>query len=353
MTERCNLRCAHCYQDDSPAAELGDEALRSVLAQFRALLAEIGRRSGAPTAHITLTGGEPFVRAGFRELLEEVARERQRWSFAVLTNGTTVDRSLARQLAKLGTGFVQVSLEGTPETHDRIRGAGSHARAVAGLRHLVRARVPTMVSFTARRDNWRELPSVIALARALGVGRVWSDRMIPLGHGERDQVLGPEETRELVALLARERAIGGRTEVAAHRALQFPASGGRPYRCSAGIGLLTVLTDGTVVPCRRMPVPVGDLRQSSLSEIWFEAPYLQALREPRVARGCEGCFHERTCGGGLRCLSAAVHGEAFVKDPGCWLNRRDEAGYQASDRSENGDPREDATCPKQPICPRA
>lgn len=323
VTERCNLRCAHCYQEGLPQPELDWEGLLEVLEQFGALLAALARRRGrAPTAHITLTGGEPFVREDFPRLLRAVHAERARWSFAVLTNGTLLDEATVALLSELGAGFVQVSIEGAQVTHDRIRGVGSHALAVDGLRRLARHGVPTMVSFTARVDNYREFPEVAQLGRRLGVGRVWADRMIPLGHGDLDQVLSPEQTRELVSLLARETKRGGRTQVAAHRALQFAADGGAPYRCSAGGSLLTILANGDICPCRRMPTIVGNVRQAPIAETYLGSPVLRDLRgrmEPPA--GCEGCYYARTCAGGLRCLSSAVHGDPFVADPGCWLAR--------------------------------
>jgi len=84
------------------------------------------RAAGWPAArgHITVTGGEPFVRRDFVELLGVLAANRRRLSFAVLTNGTLIDAPVARSLRELGACFVQVSIEGTQATHDRIRGDG-------------------------------------------------------------------------------------------------------------------------------------------------------------------------------------------------------------------------------------
>ena len=109
-----------------------------------------------------------------------------------------------------------------------------------------------------------------------------------------------------------------------HRALQFLVGGGRPYRCTAGDSLITVQPNGDVVPCRRMPLRVGNLLETPLAELYERSPLLRALRDPdRASRGCERCAFARLCGGGLRCLSAAVHGDPFVADPGCWLARNE------------------------------
>ncbi|OAD18962.1 heme d1 biosynthesis protein, partial [Candidatus Thiomargarita nelsonii] len=48
ITERCNLRCAHCYQDNYARDELSFADLLKVLAQFKKLLATLNQRAGKP-----------------------------------------------------------------------------------------------------------------------------------------------------------------------------------------------------------------------------------------------------------------------------------------------------------------
>jgi radical SAM protein with 4Fe4S-binding SPASM domain len=255
----------------------------------------------------------------------------------VLTNGTLIDAALARRLARLGPAFVQVSIDGARASHDRIRGAGQHDRAVTGVKHLVREGVRTLISFTAHRANYREIVDVVRLARRLKVDRVWADRLIPAGCGEsmRRMLLTPAETREFFQLMHREqlrsrRLGGGRTEVAMHRALQFLEAGGRPYHCTAGDSLVAVLPNGDLVPCRRLPIRVGNLVATPLAELYDGSPLLRALRCPdRTSRGCESCFYAKLCRGGLKCLSHAVTGDPFRADPGCWLASTGEAGATA------------------------
>ncbi len=228
ITERCNLRCRHCYQEGYSGTELSLENLDEVLAQYNELLEDWRGKSpgGRVRGHITVTGGEPFVRDDFLDLLKAFAANRRSFSFAILTNGTFIDRVMARRLRQLRPAFVQVSIEGTQATHDRIRGTGNFERTVSAVRHLVRNRIRTMISFSAYRGNYREFPAVAELGRRLGVSRVWADRVIPWGSGNNlhDQVLSPAETREFIrimreAQLPRKHRWFCRTEIAMHRAL--------------------------------------------------------------------------------------------------------------------------------------
>ena len=223
---------------------------------------------------------------------------------------------------------MQVSIEGGEETHDRIRGPGDFRRTVAAIKRLVRFGVPTMISFTAHRQNYREFPEVARLGVKLGVTKVWSDRLIPSmqkGNLSASDGLTPAETEEFFQLMAaakreaRQRWFT-RTEIAMHRALQFLVDGGDAYHCTAGNSLITIMPKGEVYPCRRMPIEVGNVRQQSLREIYYSNALLRQLRDTeKVSTGCEGCAHGARCRGGLKCLSYAVTGDPFRRDPGCWL----------------------------------
>ena len=274
---------------------------------------------------VTLTGGEPFLHPDFRRLAEKVVGSAQ-LDLAILTNGSCVDARTARWLSDLRPAYVQVSLEGPQRLNDRIRAPGAFGTAVRAMRHLVEAGVRTCVSFTASRANYLSFPQVARITRRLGVARVWSDRLVPVGgaHDLRSLTLTPRSTRKLLRLMHAERARSARsgTEVAMFRALQFLEVGGAPYRCSAGDTLLALLPNGDLLPCRRMPIVVGNVYRSSMLGLYERAPLLRRLRNTIVARGCEQCSYASRCRGGLRCLSNAVHGDPFIADPGCWIAAR-------------------------------
>jgi len=326
LTERCNLRCAHCYQEGGTAnAEAGFSDWLAILDQYLSFL-----NASAARGHITLTGGEPLVHSDFAKLVERLVVQRPQVSLAILTNGTLIDADMAGRLRVWRPSFVQVSLDGDRATHDGLRGTGAFDRAVRGLEHLVQEQVTTMVSFTAQRGNFRQFPEVARVARELGVDRLWADRLIPQGSGAAlgDQSLTAEETREFINLMAalratpdspsRSRSAKPRTEIAMHRALQFHC-GGSPYHCTAGDTLVTVMPNGDLYPCRRMPICAGNVLQTPLSQL-YDCELFAALRDrTRVSAGCENCLYAHLCGGGLRCLAYATTGDPFQADPGCWL----------------------------------
>jgi radical SAM protein with 4Fe4S-binding SPASM domain len=320
LSDRCNLRCTHCYQSSFQGEERGLEDWRGLLSDYLGFL----HTQHIAHGHINVTGGEPLALREFPAFMEMLASANERVSCGILSNGTLIDRAMARQLRRWNTHHVQVSIEGTRATHERIRGSGSFDAAVAGVQALVAEGVACVISFTAQRSNWREFPAVAQLGRDLGVTRVWSDRLIPTGQADLAEVLTPAETQAYfrsmrAAQQARPMFWGKRSPVAMHRALQFMESDERAYRCTAGDSLITVMPDGTLYPCRRLPIPAGNVYQTPLA-ILYQSPLFKRLRDPAwVSSGCEHCTYQSICRGGLRCLAHAMTGDLQRADPGCWL----------------------------------
>lgn len=121
----CNLACAYCCAESSPRAaarRLEPDLARAVFGEFRSL----GGRE------LFLTGGEPFLHPQLGELVDAAAGLER----TILTNAMIFGRGRRRELLEAMDRSVtmQVSLDSaTPELHDRQRGAGSWARALAGV----------------------------------------------------------------------------------------------------------------------------------------------------------------------------------------------------------------------------
>jgi radical SAM protein with 4Fe4S-binding SPASM domain len=328
ITDRCNLRCKHCYQKTYSGSEPSYSELLYVVNQFKDLLKIKRKKDNIPIrGQITVTGGEPFVRSDFLDLLKVFSENQKYFTFAILTNGIYIDSDMALHLKHLNPKFVQVSLEGTKETHDDIRGEGSYNRTISALKYLVEEKIRTMISFTAHKGNYREFPDVARLGCKIGVSKVWADRLIPCGSGLglKDQSLSSKETKEFFEIMHKvkgeiQNKWFNKTHITMKRALQFLKDGGRPYSCSAGDTLITIMPNGDLYPCRRMPIRVGNVQEGPLHKLYYETELFRALRDrDRISKGCENCFYSRLCRGGLKCLSYAVSNDQFTAEPGCWL----------------------------------
>ena len=314
ITHRCNLHCVHCYQGDY-AAEMKPDLLREGLEKYLALLHGRGLEG-----QVNLTGGEPLLHPEFWDLAQEIRRENLR--LGVLTNGTLICEETARRLSKLRPCFVQVSLDGTREHHDIIRGAGAFDRALAGIDCLKRNGVRVHVSFTAQKRNYRDFPLLAKVCRKHRVDKLWWDRVV--SSDTQNLALSTEEFAAVSADAARcrrrYRRLHDKSMVSCGRALQFLAAG-RPcrYRCGAGGDLLIYLADGSIMPCRRLPYVIGNIRDGGLEETIAASEIMRRLAKPYVPEGCENCRHSLTCRGGARCVTLAQTGRLNVRDVNCTL----------------------------------
>ncbi|MBF0500263.1 MAG: radical SAM protein [Candidatus Riflebacteria bacterium] len=329
LTDACNLRCRHCYESDAGKNVIARDRFFASLRQCHQLVSNLQRNHPEVSlrCELRLTGGEPLLHPDFFDLLECCGNESSWLDISILTNGTLVTPAIARRIAVAKPLYVQVSIDGAEAMHDGIRGKGSFAAAANGISSMRALDIPVSLAFTAHRANTSDISTVAEFAAKVGVRRIWADRMIPAGRGSafENELLSPEETRSFFQLMRHScdeihTRYGRNTDMSFHRALQFHEGRGKPYRCSAGRSLLTVLADGTIVPCRRLPVPCGSIEDNGLFNAFHDNPFIRSLREFRgPARGCEECLYQGLCEGGLRCLSYAIHGDPFRADPGCWI----------------------------------
>lgn len=89
-TSGCNLRCAWC---DTPYASWNPEGKNQAIDE---LIAEVERH---PTEHVVLTGGEPMIAAGIRELAAEL--KLLGYHLTIETAGTVAPDGIACDLASI------------------------------------------------------------------------------------------------------------------------------------------------------------------------------------------------------------------------------------------------------------
>ena len=131
ITDRCNYRCIYCRTGEHGAQypELGiDEYLRLIR-----LFVDLGIEK------VRLTGGEPLLRTGLVELIQELAQLRTRTGdpldLALTTNGHLLD-TLAAPLQTAGLSRITVSMDAVEApVFERItRIPGSFSKVLRGIR---------------------------------------------------------------------------------------------------------------------------------------------------------------------------------------------------------------------------
>lgn len=108
LTNRCDLRCPHCY-----APKSRDELQFDVVNHWLAELDSHG------TLGVGFGGGEPTLYSDFARLCQHVARETG-LSVSFTTHGHHIDEGLAESLSG-SVNFIRVSMDGVGATYESIR----------------------------------------------------------------------------------------------------------------------------------------------------------------------------------------------------------------------------------------
>jgi len=330
VTRRCNLRCRFCYNLDCLVTSAEDElGLADTIATLDSSRPFWGRN-----ASLSLLGGEPLLAEA--KTLGLIAYARRNGLVPIVsTNGTLVTPDFAREAAKHAADM-QVSIDGAyAETSDRIRGKGSFARAVEGIRTLVAARAHTILSMVCHQGNVAELEAFYELGLRLGVDEV---RFIPLKRLGGAEASGCEpvpldELIDLAVALFRKhpeyRPLTGRDAFSIiASSCQFAVRRG-----SCGTGRQTFLLDanGDIYPCLNTNVPslrVANVRGPgfAFAKVWQESPVLREVRDDTAicsARSaCRNCAVRYWCLGGCRGETLATRGDLRLNAWNCGEQKR-------------------------------
>jgi radical SAM protein with 4Fe4S-binding SPASM domain len=325
ITDRCNLKCIHCYAGSGAGGRDGLES-----GKIHGLIDEHVARGGRA---ITISGGEPLLRADWHEILEHACESLKA---TVNTNGTLITRESAALFARLRP-YVQISLDGpSAEVHDRVRGRGTFDATLRGIRLLQDAGMAErlIVSMTLMKHNIGRAPEMLSFIEKLAIPKL---RFLPLHSQGRarsswssldasvDQYLewydhvyyGWEPQAPTMEVS------GGLTGFL----LYMPAEEGQRW---CGIGnRIVVDTKGDVYPCSLLmdeQFLVGNVNDMSLRDIEMskrlsELTALCVSRKDRI-EACRSCEWKGLCQSACPALSFLERGTFLVADEYCTFRQR-------------------------------
>ncbi len=340
----CALACRHCRASALPARDAGE---LTTAEGFRLIddLVTIGKPI------VILTGGDPFMRPDLPELAAYGVQRGLRVALSPSATALVTTSRLSR-LREIGISMVQVSLDGLEATHDAFRGVpGSFARTLQIMRDIRALGIPLQVGTTVTGPNREDLPGLAELLAELDI-QVWNAFfLVPTGRGQRSDMLNAVETESVLEwlwALSRRQSFRVRTTAAQHyrrvviqherieRGLQpdQPASEvtweatGAGYAFREGVapkqqgvndgnGFAFVSHTGDVCPSGFLEIPVGNVRETSIVELYRHHPLFRRLRDPGQLKGkCSRCAYRAVCGGS-RARAWAVTGDPMASDPLC------------------------------------
>ncbi len=290
----CNLTCEHCFYWRN-LNQRDDLTLDEILALAR----ELG-----PIENLNLSGGEPFLRHEFAEICRFFIRNNGVEQIYVPTNGYFTERTIKALTSILEEPtlklFVcELSIDGTPEYHDRFRGnPKSFAKLLETYEALaeLQARDPRVRIHSISTVTSENLDEIKRLTTYL------YERCPKMDHHNLALIRGERKNPSLVLpdlrayreLYGYARRLWAPREEARYGSLVEPMLQWAKTKtaerqtqvipCRAGVMSGVVYANGDVSFCETLP-PLGNLRQESFRELWF-SPKADAMRRSVHAKEC-------------------------------------------------------------------
>jgi radical SAM protein with 4Fe4S-binding SPASM domain len=335
ITNKCNLRCKHCYQDNYTIdEELSLEEFKTVGNEIFSTL-----HKWKKLGDFSITGGEPFLHPHIIDILNFINSSSDVSRLDILTNGMFITQDIIDKLKCFDKlRYVQISLDGScSDIHDKIRGNGSFDKAMSGIKLLIKNNIEVRLMFTLQRLNMSDVSNIIDVAIKENISGITIERIIPVTDNDK---FTKEEIHSIFKYVSDrsdyEYDKGTTLKILKYRPLWInldpcrakfgmntPIHKDLGGLCSIGLDGVCVLPNGDVLGCRRLPIVIGNLKKDSLEKIWTQSKLLWEIRDKNNLRGkCHSCEYSSRCGG-CRSMAYAYSNDYLEEDPHCWkvINR--------------------------------
>jgi len=298
VTRECNMKCSHCYinaTDKKATDELTTKEAKEVIDQIYQVSSPL----------LILSGGEPLLRPDIFELIEYGAKKGLKIGLG--SNGYLIDDACAKRLKEAGIATVSISIDSSiPQQHDEFRGVkGAWERAVNACKALRKHGVLVQVNTTLTHDNYDQIDDIMALAESVGVENFHLFFLVPTGRGVKLTDISPQKYEDMIKNTF--------AKVHKHRLNVRPSCAPQFMRIAQGMGLdmrqwmrgclagmhyCRIYPNGDVTPCPYLPIKLGNVKEQSFKDIWFNSEVFKNLRNPECLKGkCGACNYKVICGG--------------------------------------------------------
>jgi MoaA/NifB/PqqE/SkfB family radical SAM enzyme/GT2 family glycosyltransferase len=160
ITSKCNLSCKMC---DIPKMQSAGEL---DLKQIKKMIDHLKK---AGIDRISFTGGEPLIRKDIYEILQYAHKKNIRTFLC--SNGTLINEDTVKKIVPY-VSSVNISLDGTKNIHEKLRGKGNFDKAVRAIKLLKKHKIHTTIATVITKENYEDIPNLMKFVAGLGVDAI-------------------------------------------------------------------------------------------------------------------------------------------------------------------------------------
>ncbi len=329
ITLGCNFRCRHCGSSCAEPApdELTTEEALDLADQIGVL----------KPRYLSLTGGEPLMRKDWSLITERLTA--QGIQVCMITNGSLIDEETAEKMERAGLSLVSVSMDGTRQIHNYMRGVDCYDKSKRAYRLLSGTKILRAANTTLVKENLSCLEEMRLELMELGVQKWQLQIGLPVGTLKKNKasVIDPEDLPGVIDFVYEANSKGGIQVTLAESAGYYSKKEAMAARmadplgrlsvfrgCNAGIRSLGILQNGDVTGCTSIRDPrfiEGTVRKRPLWEIWQDEQAFAWRRQMTVQKEQQGfcgrCPYAEVCLGGCTNTKLTTAGSIYKENRYC------------------------------------
>ena len=175
ITNKCNLKCKHCYLGRLDNKELSEKELKKITSSL----------INSNVMEVTVTGGEALLVSSLPKIVALLIQNDIKVN--IFTNALLLD-TFEKKLVKI-LGYLPVekldffiSIDGMEKDHDIIRGNGSFKKTIQNIKLIVSKGYRVTTNSVLSVLNYQELPQLYGLLCRIGVYKIQISNLIDSGN---------------------------------------------------------------------------------------------------------------------------------------------------------------------------
>jgi len=316
LTNRCNLNCIHCYNNSSPI-QIG-ELSKSYIFSIINIIDDFG------VLQINYTGGEPFLRNDFPEIIRYTYEKGI--DIGILTNGILINSDDISLLKKVNPKFIAVSLESLDnKKYKKIRGIDNKKvlkNILLMKENGINVRINTVL-FNGVNNSYDDIHELLSYLKSNGFSEddVVFDEFLNIGRGinSSNYTINAKETISIIREAFKDVYNLDFSVFSSYVDSKNPT---QSSFCGIGESFFYLNSKGDITLCTVLNdsrFKIGNILTDSLDEIWNSSKLLTYFRNKQhiINSECEDCKYLVECAGGCKAKPMMLLGE-FNK-PDYWM----------------------------------
>lgn len=328
ITSGCNYNCKHCGNNSIEVkdTDLNKEEIYKLLDQMMEM----------KLLKLNFTGGEPTTNPNLVDYIRYIKGKVPR--ITITTNGSLITDKKAKELKEAGLNMAKISIDGLSKFHSEFRNyEGAFEKAIDAVKNFQKYGIEVRVQSTLTKYNREDLLKLMEVLSDLGVSHQTIVPVCPIGRADKELMLSKEEYKEFIVKMYKKviyllnkgtktnfqiRPVFGARELFDSLKTTFETLSMK-YSCEALKNTMEIQPNGDVVPCSFLSIPIGNVRKTTLSQIWV-SDKANELREifdnNKDNEKCSKCSKSEFCNGGCIANKYYYHNNFKAKEPYCFVD---------------------------------